>query len=161
MLLVAIHCSLMPSSIIYTHQILVFKSPRNLKAIMNEGHLPQCFSLPRGWSSKIKIKTLWACTFGTRRFRIWYTKDCWVLQCKFETYFVLVRPPSDETLPHIDGHGNKDVSKVDPKPMQSTTLLLDHIEPHVWTPPPIVNLYSSNFESQCVTPPTHSKPILP
>jgi hypothetical protein len=39
----------------------------------------------------------------------------------------------NEILPHVYGHGGKEISKGETQPVQSITHLLGHFEPHVWT----------------------------
>ena len=59
-------------------------------------------------------------------------KDSWVPECEAKkTCFVLVSPLSNETLPHVDGHGGEQILKGETEPVQSITHLLDHTETHV------------------------------
>lgn len=60
--------------------------------------------------------------------------------------FVLVSPPSNKTLPHVNGHGGEEFSKGETNLVKNITHLLDHAEPNVWTQPQILHL--SFFDSQ-------------
>lgn len=62
------------------------------------------------------------------------------------------QPPSNKTLPLIDGHVGHDLRKGDMEPVRSITHLLDHVELHVRTLSQIVYLSSSSSEPQDGSP---------
>ena len=61
-------------------------------------------------------------------------------------------PKSNKTLPHMEGHCREDVSNGDTEPVQSTTYLLEHIDPHMQTLPQVVHISLYDSQSQHVTP---------
>lgn len=78
--------------------------------------------------------------------QIWFKKDYWVEGCECGMGFVLVSSPSNETLPHVNGHGGEEFSKGETELVQNIAHLLDHAESHVCTQPQILHL--SFFYSQ-------------
>ena len=58
---------------------------------------------------------------------MWFTK-IGSPQMRVKNWLCPNEPRSNETLPHIEGHGGEDFSKHDLEPVRSITHLLEHVE---------------------------------